>query len=116
MGLRVLVCGSRHYTNYQKVLEQLKKLDVGFVISGGCRGADCLAVKAAKACSFPYVEFPADWQKFGKAAGPIRNIAMLREGKPDFVLVFHPNIDSSKGSKHMLSLIKKAGVPFLLVS
>ncbi len=116
MGLRVLVCGSRHYTNYQKVLEQLKKLDVGFVISGGCRGADHLAVKAARACGFPYVEFSADWQKLGKAAGPIRNIAMLKEGKPDFALVFHPDIDNSKGSKHMLLLLEKARVPFILIS
>jgi len=41
---------------------------------------------------------------------------MLKEGKPDFALIFHPDIASSKGSKHMLSLIKKARVPFLLIS
>jgi hypothetical protein len=116
MGLRVLVCGSRFYTDYRKVLEQLKRLDVGLVIAGGCRGADYLAVKAARECGLSYVEFPADWQKFGKAAGPIRNAKMLKEGKPDFVLVFHPDIASSKGSKHMLSLVKKARVPFLIVS
>ena len=116
MGLRVLVCGSRYYTDYRKVLEQLRKLDAALVIAGACRGADFLAVKAAKACSIPYVEFPADWQTFGKAAGPIRNIQMLKEGKPDFALVFHPDIASSKGSKHMLSLVKWAGVPFLIVS
>jgi hypothetical protein len=97
-------------------LEQLRKLNAELVIAGGCRGADCLAVKAARDCGFPYVEFLADWEKFGKAAGPIRNIAMLKEGKPDFALIFHPDIDSSKGSKHMLLLLKKAGVPFLLIS
>ncbi len=116
MGLRVLVCGSRYYTNYQKVLEQLERLNVELVISGACRGADSLAVKAARACGITYIEFPAAWEKFGKAAGPIRNIAMLKEGKPDFALIFHPDIASSKGSKHMLSLIKKARVPFLLIS
>jgi len=73
-------------------------------------------VKAARACGFPYVEFSADWQKLGKAAGPIRNIAMLKEGKPDFALVFHPDIDNSKGSKHMLLLLEKARVPFILIS
>jgi hypothetical protein len=97
-------------------LEQLRKLDAALVIAGACRGADFLAVKAAKVCSIPYVEFPADWQTFGKAAGPIRNTVMLKEGKPDFALIFHPDIDSSKGSKHMLLLLKKAGVPFLLIS
>lgn len=116
MGLRVLVCGSRFYINYRKVLEQLRKLNVVLVIAGGCRGADYLAVKAAQECGFPYIEFPADWKKFGKAAGPIRNTQMLKDGKPDFVLVFHPDIASSKGSKNMLSLVKKAGVPFLVVA
>lgn len=116
MGLRVLVCGSRYYTDYRKVLEQLRKLNVKLVISGACRGADSLAVKAARTCGIPYVEFPAEWERFGKSAGPVRNVQMMKEGKPDFVLVFHPNIDSSKGSKHMLSLVKKAGVPFLVVA
>jgi hypothetical protein len=116
MGLRVLVCGSRFYTNYRNVLEQLRKLNVELVIAGGCRGADYLAVEAAKECGFPYVEFPADWEKSGKAAGPIRNEKMLKEGKPDFVLVFHPDIENSKGSRHMLSLVKKAGVPFLIIA
>ena len=116
MGLRVLVCGSRYYTNYQKILEQLKKLDVEVVISGACRGADYLAVKAARTCGFPYVEFPADWQRFGKKAGPIRNYQMIKDGKPDFALVFHPDIENSKGSRHMLSLVKKAGVPFLIIA
>jgi len=115
MGLRVLVCGSRYYTNYRKVLEQLRKLNVELVIAGACRGADSLAVKAARACGIPYVEFPADWQTFGKAAGPIRNAKMLKEGKPDFVLVFHPDVENSKGTKHMLSLVKEAGIPFLEV-
>jgi len=116
VGLRVLVCGSRYYTAYQKVLDQIRKLNATLVIAGACRGADLLAVKAAGACGIPYVEFPADWQKFGKAAGPIRNAIMLKEGKPDFVLIFHPDIANSKGSKHMLSLVKKSGLPFLIVS
>ena len=116
MGLRVLVCGSRYYTNYRKVLKQLERLNLELVISGACRGADSLAVKAAKACGIPYVEFPAAWEKFGKAAGPIRNEKMLKEGKPDFALVFHSDIASSKGSRHMLSLVKNAGLPFLIVS
>ena len=116
MGLRVLVCGSRYYTDYQKVLEQLRKLNVKLVISGACRGADFLAVKAAKVCGIPYVEFPAEWERFGKVAGPIRNAKMLKEGKPDFALIFHPDIANSKGSKHMLLLLKKAGVPVLLIS
>jgi len=40
---------------------------------------------------------------------------MLKEGKPDFVLIFHPDVENSKGPKQMLSLVKKARIPFLEV-
>ena len=86
----VLVCGSRFYSDYDKVYQCLNSMEgVSQVIAGGCRGADTLAARAAKACGYPFREFPADWRKFGKAAGPIRNQKMLDEGKPDLVVAFH---------------------------
>ena len=111
----VLVCGSRDYTDYAKVYQCLKSLDVSLVIAGGCRGADALAIRAAKACGYPFREFPADWQKFGKAAGPIRNQRMLDEGKPDLVVAFHEDLENSKGTKDMIRRAKSQGVPVRLI-
>ena len=112
----VLVCGSRFYSDYGKVYEYLKSLEgVSQVIAGGCRGADTLAVRAARACGYPFREFPADWQKFGKAAGPIRNQQMLDEGKPDLVVAFHENPDESKGTKDMIHRAIEQGIPVWLI-
>jgi hypothetical protein len=112
----VLVCGSRFYSDYGKVYECLKSLEgVSQVLAGGCRGADALAVRAAKAFGYPFREFPADWGKFGKAAGPIRNQQMLDEGKPDLVVAFHENPEESKGTKDMIRRAKRQGVPVRLI-
>jgi hypothetical protein len=111
----VLVCGSRDYIDYTKVYECLKSLEVSQVIAGGCRGADALAVRASKACGYPFREFPADWQKFGKAAGPIRNQRMLDEGRPDLVVAFHEDVENSKGTKDMIRRARSQGVPVRLI-
>lgn len=110
--MKVLVCGSRHYQNYHMILSIIKSLDIDLLIAGGCRGADTLAVWAARKCGIQYVEYPADWQRFGKSAGPIRNQDMLDIEKPELVLVFHEDLAHSKGTKDMLSRVIKAGIPY----
>jgi hypothetical protein len=116
IGVRVLVCGSRHYCNYRKIFTRLANMKISLIIAGGARGADTLAVRAAKECGFSYAEYPADWERYGKKAGPIRNQQMLDMGKPDFVLAFHDDVESSKGTKDMILRAKKAGIPFEVVS
>ncbi len=111
----VLVCGSRDYTDYQKIYDCLKSIKVSLVIAGGCRGADALAARAARALGYPFLEFPADWQKFGKAAGPIRNQTMLDEGRPDLVVAFHENPEGSKGTKDMIRRAKSQRIPVRLI-
>lgn len=115
MFMVVLVCGSRFYTDYGKVYNCLKSIDASLVLAGGCRGADILAVRASRALGYPFWEFPADWQKFGKAAGPIRNQRMLDEGKPDLVVAFHENPENSKGTKDMIRRATRQGVPVRLI-
>lgn len=57
------------------------------IIHGAAKGADHIADICAfgKWLSTPY---PADWNRDGKAAGPIRNARMLKDGKPDRGLAF----------------------------
>lgn len=111
----VLCCGSRYYSDYEKVVACLRSMDISLVISGGCRGADALSVAVAKYLNIPFVEFPANWKKFGKSAGIIRNTQMLNEGKPDFVLAFHSDLQSSKGTLNMIKQARKAGIPFKVI-
>lgn len=111
--MRVLVCGSRHWRDkkaIRMILEELPRDTV--IIHGGAVGADRLAGEVAKELKFDkIIVFPAQWRKYGQAAGPIRNKRMLIEGKPDTVYAFHPNIEQSAGTRNMVEQAKKAGIP-----
>lgn len=90
--LRVLVCGGRHYYDEQRVTSILNALHAAHpemvVIEGGAMGADWLARRWAIERGVPHETYPADWQRQGRSAGPLRNAQMLREGRPDVVVAF----------------------------
>lgn len=94
-GERVLVTGSRKWTGeeeYHRVATEIEALDPSLIMHGGALGADACAdfwVKRPNG-KFPCLVFRANWSADGRAAGPIRNARMLREGKPDRGLAFGP--------------------------
>jgi hypothetical protein len=109
--VRVLICGSREWTDGAAIRRELERLNgVVWVIEGGARGADALGEAAALALGIAVRHFPADWQRYGRAAGPIRNQRMLDEGKPDLVLAFHADLARSKGTADMVRRATKAGI------
>lgn len=110
--MRLLVCGDRGWTDRDLIMMALSEIkdEVAVVIEGGANGADSLARDVADELKIPVKEYPADWEKHHRAAGPIRNKRMLIEGKPDMVLAFHDDISRSKGTKSMLNLARAAGV------
>lgn len=124
---RVLVCGSRHWEDVwivQSTLEGLywrhKRENRGpmIVIEGGAIGADFMAASWANYKTDLEVvleEYPADWNTYGKAAGPIRNKQMLDEGKPTLVVAFTDNLEESKGTNNMVTQAKKAGIPVYVI-
>ena len=59
--------------------------------------------------------FPADWIRHGRAAGPIRNEQMLREGCPDLVVAFHDDPGLGRGTADMVRRALAAGVPVRFV-
>ena len=108
--MRVLVCGSRYFDNEPFIFDELRKLPEGTtIISGGATGADSIAHKFAKLNEYPVKVFQAEWSKYGRAAGPIRNQKMLDEGKPDLVLAFFKE-KYSAGTVDMVSRAREAGV------
>ena len=119
MSERVLICGDRLWANFELILRELSKVQqergIEVVIEGEAKGADTLGRAAAERLGIPVLKFPADWRRHGLSAGPVRNRQMLREGKPTLVLAFHNFIDNSKGTKHMVSVAREAGVPVQIV-
>ena len=109
---RVLVCGSRLWADRVAVARRLAQLPRDTVIiHGGARGADTIAGYTARAFDLTVEEYPADWKRNGKAAGPIRNQRMLTEGRPSIVIAFHEDPRLGRGTADMVRRAKAAGLP-----
>lgn len=114
--MRVLVCGSRHFKDPVLMDKVLSKVfdETCVLIQGMAKGADLLAFKWLYT-KYPDLwqhmndAYPANWKKYGKAAGPIRNKQMLEEGKPDLVIAFLA--PDSRGTANMISQAETMGVP-----
>lgn len=111
--MRVLICGSRHWSDYSAIIEAIGHLNPlpSLIIHGGATGADTLAGEVAQRLGIPTLVFRADWIMHGRQAGFIRNAEMLREGRPELVLAFAaPCLGQSRGTAHMVALARKAGI------
>lgn len=111
--MRVLVCGSRYFNDYELLERTLDDYPITDIIEGEARGADALARLYGERRGIPVLRFPADWNEHGKAAGPIRNKQMLVDGNPDFVVAFRgPN---SRGTQNMIDQTNKAKIALRII-
>jgi len=62
-----------------------------------------MVIKWCRLNGYPWVEFPADWEKFGKSAGYIRNTEMAKAGNN--LLAFWDGM--SRGTEHMVNIAKR---------
>lgn len=105
----ILVSGSRDWSSRAAVWDALNRWHKASgtpvtLMHGACpTGADAIADQWASVQHVPVRKFPADWKKYGKSAGPRRNVDMVN-GKPDVVLIFCKNY--SRGTEHTLSLVQ----------
>lgn len=127
--MRILVCGDRDWTNINLIAEVLGSFAFDTLIEGECRGADRLARKVVESFNLQacidtgdesayqrlVLPFPANWDKYAKGAGHIRNKQMLEVGQPDLVIAFHNHIEESRGTANMLCQAEDAGVPYCLI-
>ena len=93
MPERVIVCGGRDFQDRASVFSVLDQLHassgIECLIEGGAEGADTFARDWAEAHLAPEnrIREDANWTKYGKAAGPIRNSLMLTYA-PTLVIAF----------------------------
>ena len=109
--MRLLVCGGRNYADWEflyRFLDAVKFVHgpIAVLINGGARGADELAAGWAEGQHIKVETYTAQWSKYGNRAGVIRNIEMLREGKPRMVVCF----PGGKGTAHMKEIAMGANV------
>lgn len=117
--MRLLACGDRDWVKVGVIRRVLIQAGVGpgtTLIHGDARGADRMARDVGQALGATIEAYPADWARYKRAAGPIRNQQMLVEGKPDRVIAFHADIANSKGTKDMVERARAAGLPVTVVT
>ncbi len=107
--LRVIVAGSRDFNNYELLCDRLdfylkryprERIEI---VSGRARGADRLGEEYAKSRGLRLKEFPANWDKFGKKAGYLRNREMAEYGT--HAVIFWDG--DSRGTRHMIELARE---------
>jgi hypothetical protein len=111
--MKVIVCGGRTFLNYdafERFMDMINAIwRVSLVIHGGQRGADAMAKHWANQHHIDDRPFRADWDRYRRAAGPIRNKQMLDEGKPELVIAF----PGGRGTANMRTQAQRAGVTVL---
>lgn len=115
--MKVLICGDRHWTDRELIRSWLSKLQdwrYDTVLEGKANGADSIAGEEAKRMGMTVLEFPAEWEKYGRAAGPIRNRQMLDQ-LPDFVVAFHDDLSKSRGTADTVKEARKRGIEVMVV-
>lgn len=118
--IRIIVAGTRTFSDYEllrnKLDDFISELNQKYpgkqivIITGAAKGADQLGSFYARSHNIPLKEFPADWNTYGRAAGPIRNQQML-----DYVLHEIPVLivfwdGESRGTKNMINIAKRCNV------
>lgn len=110
---RVIVAGSRSFTDYatmervlDHVLSELVHGGTVEIVSGTARGADRLGERYAEEHDLELSQFPADWKKYGKRAGIVRNEEMAVYAT--HLVAFWDG--ESKGTRHMIAKARELGL------
>lgn len=117
-GFKLIVAGGRDFNRYQSVAEEICLLAENelalcavSIVSGMARGADRMAWEFARNAGVQCYEFPANWDKHGKAAGHIRNREMAEFA--DGLLAFWDG--QSRGTKNMIETMQRMGKPVRVI-
>jgi len=109
--MRVIIAGSRDIIKYddvyEAILESRWKDDITEVISGGAKGVDKLGEKFAHDNNIKLSIFYANWSKFKKMAGYIRNQEMAQNADA-LIAVWDMK---SKGTAHMIEAAQAIDIP-----
>ena len=117
--VKILICGGRHFDEYGAFSETVNSVlnELGIhqdqieLVSGGCEGTDKMAERYAEENGIPISVFTADWKRYGRAAGPIRNRQMIDQIKDcdrRYVIAFTG--DRTKGTRNTIEIAGKNGI------
>lgn len=110
----ILVTGSRGWCDHTTINNVLSNYDTEttLLIVGDAAGADTIALDYWKSLNGQYIQFKPDWKKYGKKAGPLRNIDMINYALSDKVVsvtVLAFNL-GTPGTRHTIQEAKSRGL------
>ena len=111
--MKVIIAGSRTLTLSSDDIQAaivLSGFAVTEIVSGHCSGIDISGEAWARRQVIPFKIYPADWDKHGRAAGPIRNRHMANYA--DCLIAIYRRDNLTPGTRNM---IKEARRHFLSV-
>jgi hypothetical protein len=118
MDYRVIIAGCRDFDNYELLKERCElflrdKTETHnvIIVSGHAPGADAMGERFAKEHGLPCEIHPADWAKYGRSAGPIRNAEMA--SCSDALIAFWDG--QNPGTRSMIELARKKGLQVAVV-
>ena len=127
--MRLLICGSRQWHDEDTIRTMLHNeesvawanQEEFVVIHGHCPdGADRIAdrICVEELDMTPGVDLirePAQWKRYGRSAGPVRNQLMLDRHRPEVVFAFRHGVKSN-GTDDMIRRARKAGLPTRVIT
>jgi hypothetical protein len=114
--MKVIIAGGRDFYDYKKLKSAcsyfLKNEPNAEIVSGAANGADKLGERYAREHGLRISSHPADWDRYKKSAGYIRNKEMAEYA--DALIAFWDG--KSKGTKHMIDLAREHGLKVRVIS
>lgn len=111
---RIVVAGCRNYENYAEAsayisscIAKIQTEDTLIFLSGGCRGADQIGERYAEEHGYALELYPAQWERYGRRAGPVRNRTMAEQG--DYFICFWDG--KSRGTGSLIRYAQKLNKP-----
>lgn len=111
---RVIICGSREFDDYEFLRDKCDKIlsrkaadptEEIVIVSGCAKGADALGERYASERGYQVLRYPAQWDKYGKSAGPRRNREMAEVSNA--CIAFLSSTSENRGTKNMISTALK---------
>lgn len=114
MTKRIVIFGCRYYRDFKTAsqyidfcISNIKDKYTLIFVSGNCKGADIIGEQYARENGYTIELYPAEWKRYGKRAGHIRNKAMAEIG--DYFIGFWDG--KSAGTRSMINYVYQAGKP-----
>lgn len=109
--MKLIIAGSRGLTDIAFVTSAIRLCPFLYqtteVVCGGAKGVDTIGYEFADNLGLPVTVMRADWEKYGKKAGALRNIEMA-EYADALCYIRH---ESTPGTAHMIKEMHKRNKP-----